>query len=255
MAAFKVVIPSRYASTRLHAKPLADIGGRPMIRHVWERGMHSGAEEVVVASDDDRIASAARAFGATVCLTGPHHRSGTDRIAEVADLLGWSDDTLVVNLQGDEPTMPPALLRQVADALAGHGDAAVATLSVPVTERADVFDPNVVKVVTDHRGYALYFSRAPIPWHRDSFAQSGVALPLDAPYARHLGIYAYRCGFLRRFVTWAPSPLETCESLEQLRVLWRGERIYVATACATPGTGVDTPEDLERVRRELADGG
>ncbi|MCU0970697.1 MAG: 3-deoxy-manno-octulosonate cytidylyltransferase [Gammaproteobacteria bacterium] len=255
MVAFKVVIPSRYASTRLPAKPLADIGGRPMIRHVWERGVRSGADEVVIACDDERIAEAARGFGAVVCLTSPQHRSGTDRITEVADVLGWTDDTLVVNLQGDEPTMPPQLLHQVADALAAHPDASVATLSVPLAERAALFDPNTVKVVTDCSGYALYFSRAPVPWHRDSFGQAGVALPPDVPFARHLGIYAYRCGFLRRFVSWPPAPLESCESLEQLRVLWQGERIYVETACAAPGTGVDTPEDLERVRRELADRG
>ncbi len=255
MVAFKVVIPSRYASTRLPAKPLADIAGKPMIRHVWERGIQSGAEEVVVACDDERIAEAARAFGAVVCLTSPHHRSGTDRITEVADRLGWPDDALVVNLQGDEPTMPPALLRQVADSLAARPDASVATLCVPVAQRAELFDPNVVKVVSDRTGYALYFSRAPIPWHRDSFGQAGLTLPPDVPYARHLGIYAYRCGFLRRFVTWRPAPIESCESLEQLRVLWQGERIHVETAVATPGTGVDTPEDLARVRRELAHGG
>jgi 3-deoxy-manno-octulosonate cytidylyltransferase (CMP-KDO synthetase) len=236
----------------LPAKPLADIGGWPMIRHVWERGIRSGAEEVVVACDDERIAQTARGFGAAVCLTSPHHRSGTDRITEVADTLGWSDDTLVVNLQGDEPTMPPALLRQAADALAAHADASVATLSVPVLERAELFDPNVVKVVTDRAGFALYFSRAPIPWHRDGFVQPGGALPPDVPFARHLGIYAYRCGLLRRFVTWPPAPLEVCESLEQLRVLWQGERVLVETACAQPGTGVDTPQDLERVRGELA---
>jgi 3-deoxy-manno-octulosonate cytidylyltransferase (CMP-KDO synthetase) len=255
MVAFKVVIPSRYASTRLPAKPLADIGGWPMIRHVWERGIGSGAEEVIVACDDERIAQVARRFGAAVCLTSPHHRSGTDRITEVADRLGWSDDTLVVNLQGDEPTMPPALLRQAADALAANPNASVATLSVPVVDRAELFNPNVVKVVTDRSGFALYFSRAPVPWHREAFGQPGVALPPDVPFARHLGIYAYRCGFLRRFITWPPAPLEACESLEQLRVLWQGERICVETACTGPGTGVDTPEDLERVRRELADGG
>jgi 3-deoxy-manno-octulosonate cytidylyltransferase (CMP-KDO synthetase) len=247
MAGFAVVIPARYASTRLPGKPLADIGGRPMIRHVWDRAIESGADRVVIATDDARIVAAAGAFGAEVCLTRADHRSGTDRIAEVADRLGWADDAIVVNLQGDEPAMPPALLRQVADDLAAHAEAALATLGVPIRDRAELFDPNVVKAVTDGAGWALYFSRAPIPWHRDSFPVAE-RLPAGVEYIRHLGLYAYRVGFLRRFVAWAPAPLETCESLEQLRALWHGARIRLGMAGATPGPGVDTAEDLERLR-------
>jgi 3-deoxy-manno-octulosonate cytidylyltransferase (CMP-KDO synthetase) len=252
MSRFRVVIPARYASTRLPGKPLADIGGRPMIEHVWRRAVESGADQVVVATDDVRVEAAARRFGAEVCLTRADHQSGTDRIAEVADRHGWPEGAVVVNLQGDEPTMPPALLRQVAGALAVHAGAAMATLAVPIRERAELFDPNAVKVVTDRHGYALYFSRAPLPWHRASFPGTQGAMPDGVPYWRHLGLYAYRVGFLRRYVTWDPAPIEECEALEQLRALWQGERIHVGLASETPGSGVDTPEDLERVRRVLA---
>lgn len=251
MGGFNVVVPARYASTRLPAKPLADIGGKAMIRHVWERAVESGAASVVIATDDPRIEEVARRFGAAVCLTRTDHRSGTDRIAEVVDRLAWADDSIVVNLQGDEPTMPPALLRQVADDLTAHPGAAMATLGVPLTARDQLFDPNVVKVVADREGWALYFSRAPIPWHRDSFPRAD-ALPAEFAFVRHLGLYAYRAGFLRQFVRWPPAPLETCESLEQLRALWHGARIRLGIARQAPGPGVDTPEDLERVRRALS---
>jgi 3-deoxy-manno-octulosonate cytidylyltransferase (CMP-KDO synthetase) len=251
MGGFNVVIPARFASTRLPGKPLADLAGRPMIEHVWRQAVASGAAAVVVATDDARIEAVARAFGAAVSLTRTDHRSGTDRIAEVAEQLAWADDAIVVNLQGDEPTMPPALLRQVAGELAAHPDAALATLGVPITCRDELFDPNVVKAVTDRDGWALYFSRAPIPWHRDSFPDA-VTLPPEVSFLRHLGLYAYRAGFLRQFVGWAPAPLEACESLEQLRALWHGARIRLAVACEAPGPGVDTPEDLERVRRSHA---
>jgi len=251
MSGFRVVIPARYASTRLPGKPLAEIRGRPMIEHVWRRAVESGADQVVVATDDVRVETAARRFGADVCLTRADHQSGTDRIAEVADRHGWPEAAIVVNLQGDEPTMPPSLLRQVAGALAAHAGAAIATLAVPIRERAELFDPNVVKVVADRHGYALYFTRAPVPWHRESFPALGGELPSGVPYWRHLGIYAYRVGFLRRFVTWSAAVMEQCEALEQLRALWQGERIHVGLASEAPGTGVDTPEDLERVRLAL----
>ncbi|MCU0767462.1 MAG: 3-deoxy-manno-octulosonate cytidylyltransferase [Gammaproteobacteria bacterium] len=253
MSGFNVVIPARYASTRLPGKPLADIAGKPMIWHVWERAVASGATRVVVATDDARVEAAARAFGADVLVTRADHRSGTDRIAEVAERLGWADDAIVVNLQGDEPTMPPALLRQVAADLAAHPDAAMATLGVPITGRDELFDPNVVKAVVDGRGWALYFSRAPIPWHRDSFPAARV-LPAGVDFVRHLGLYAYRVGFLRAFVAWPAAPLEQCESLEQLRALWHGARIRLGLACEAPGPGVDTPADLDAVRRSLLAG-
>ncbi len=254
MHGFRVVIPARYAATRLPGKPLADIGGRPMIEHVWRRAVESGAEQVVVATDDVRIEAAVRRFGGEVCVTRADHQSGTDRIAEVADRHAWPDAAIVVNLQGDEPTMPPGLLRQVAAALAAHPAAAIATLAVPVRDRAELFDPSVVKVVADRHGYALCFSRAPVPWHRESFPDREGELPPGVPYWRHLGIYAYRAAFLRRFVGWPPAAIEQCESLEQLRALWEGERIHVGLASEVPGAGVDTPADLERVRRALASG-
>jgi 3-deoxy-manno-octulosonate cytidylyltransferase (CMP-KDO synthetase) len=252
MTVFRVVIPARYASTRLPGKPLADIGGRPMIEHVWHRAIESGADEVVVATDDVRVEEAARGFGAEVCVTRADHQSGTDRIAEVADRYAWPEASIVVNLQGDEPAMPPGLLRQVARALTAHPGAAIATLAVPIRDRNELFDPNAVKIVADRHGYALYFSRAPVPWHRGSFPSREGELPPGVPYWRHLGIYAYRVGFLRRFVTWSPVGIEEAEALEQLRALWQGERIHVGLATEMPAAGVDTPEDLERVRRALA---
>lgn len=248
---FKIVIPARYASTRLPGKPLLDIAGKPMIQHVFERARESGAEEIVVATDDERIARTAEGFGAEVCLTGVAHNSGTERIAEVVERFGWADQTIVVNLQGDEPTMPAALLAQVARDMDTHPDAQVTTLSAPITERDMLFDPHVVKVVTDGGGYALYFSRAPIPWHRDEFLHDHRPLPGGVGFVRHIGLYAYRAGFLERYVSWQPAPIELAESLEQLRVLWHGDRIHVSEAHQTPGHGVDTREDLERVTASL----
>ncbi len=251
---FCVVIPARYGSTRLPGKPLLEIAGRPMIRHVWERAVASAAEEVVIATDDPRVARCAEDFDARVCLTGGHHRSGSDRIAEVLEQLAWPEERIVVNLQGDEPCTPPALLNQVAEDLAEHSGAAMTTLAEPIRERADLFDPDVVKVVTDAEGYALYFSRAPIPWHRDEFLEGDLPLPKHTDFRRHLGIYAYRAGFLRRYVNWSPAPLELAESLEQLRVLWHGERIHVSRAVEAPGPGVDTRDDLARVEALLGAG-
>lgn len=250
---FHVVIPARYASSRLPAKPLLDIGGKPMIRHVWERAQESGAETVVIATDDPRIVDCAQGFGAEVALTSPDHRSGSDRIAEVVRQRGWTDESIVVNVQGDEPFLPPALIRQVAEAMASHPRAGVATLCAPIQERATLFDPNVVKVVRDREGFAHYFSRAPIPWHRDGFA-GGLSTegPLpEGSWLRHIGLYAYRAGYLQQYVAWPPAPTELAESLEQLRVLWNGGAIHVGIACEPPGHGVDTPEDLERARAEI----
>lgn len=249
---FKVVIPARYASTRLPGKPLLDIAGKPMIQHVYERACTSGAEEVVIATDDQRIADVSEGFGAEVCMTADTHLSGTDRIAEVVSKLDWADDTIVVNLQGDEPCMPATLLTQVAQDMDSHPDAVITTLSTPIYERNVLFDPHVVKVVTDGAGYALYFSRAPIPWHRDEFLFPDQPLPENGHFARHIGLYAYRAGFLPRYVDWPSAPIEQAESLEQLRVIWHGERIHVSTATEAPGHGVDTHDDLQRVAQALA---
>ncbi len=252
MAAFKVVIPARYASQRLPGKPLQDIAGKPMIQHVYERACQSGAQEVVIATDDARIQVAAAAFTDRVCMTSSAHTSGTDRIAEVVRTLGWADDTVVVNLQGDEPLMPPRLLRQVAKTLIAHPDADLATLAVPLSEPGQLFDSNTVKVVTDRHGYALYFSRATIPWKRDLFVVGAEpqAAWLDGVY-RHLGIYAYRAAFLAGYAGLPVAPIERMESLEQLRVLWNGGRIAVDVAVEVPPGGVDTAQDLARVKAVL----
>lgn len=249
--AFTVVIPARYASTRLPGKPLQDIAGKPMIQHVWEQARRSAAQRVVVATDDARIVEACQAFGAEVLLTRVDHNSGTDRLAEVASQLGLSADAIVVNVQGDEPLIPPAIIDQVAANLAAHPEAGIATLAEPIRDVQALFNPNVVKVSADLDGLALTFSRAPLPWARDAFAASRDQLPADVPYRRHIGIYAYRAGFLHDFVAWGPCWLENTECLEQLRALWHGVRIHVADALEAPPAGVDTPEDLERVRRLL----
>lgn len=248
---FYVVIPARYASSRLPAKPLKDIAGKPMIQHVYERARESAATQVIIATDDERIEQAARAFGATVCMTSADHQSGTDRLQEVVSQLGLPDDAIVVNVQGDEPLIPPAVINQVAQNLAGDSSASVATLCEPIESVEDFCNPNIVKVVMDAHGRALYFSRAPIPYPRDAFAGEGRALPEDFVARRHIGIYAYRVGLLHRFVTWDQAPLERFESLEQLRVLWQGESIHVAEACRPVPGGVDTELDLDRVRRLL----
>ena len=251
---FKVVIPARYGSSRLPGKPLLDLAGKPLIRHVYERACRSAAEEVVVATDDARIEQACRGFGADVEMTRAAHRSGTDRIAEVIERRGWPGGTLVVNLQGDEPCMPPQLLDQVAGGLAAHPRAGMSTLAHPIRDPDALFDPHVVKVVTDADGFALYFSRAPIPWHRDEFPGGRHALPTGGQFLRHIGLYAYRAEFLERFVAWAPAPLELAESLEQLRVLWHGGVIHVGLAAGEPGPGVDTASDVQRVLDLLEQG-
>lgn len=250
MSRFKVVIPARYEASRLPGKPLLAIEGRPMIAHVCERALESGGE-VLVATDDARIQRAVDTLGVRAVLTSKDHSSGTERLAEVVALQGWSDDTLIVNLQGDEPLMPASLIRQLAESLANDPTPAVATLVTPLREAAELFDPHVVKAVQNHAGEALYFSRAPIPWPRDHFARDRETLPGDAGCLRHIGIYAYRAGFIRRYVSWPRSPLETLESLEQLRILWHGERIRLVTVDQAPPAGVDTVDDLQRVRQIL----
>jgi 3-deoxy-manno-octulosonate cytidylyltransferase (CMP-KDO synthetase) len=241
---FNVVIPARYASVRLPGKPLMEIAGKPMIQHVFERALESGADQVVVATDNEKIADVCQAFSADVCMTSAEHRSGSDRIAEVVVQRSWADDEIIVNLQGDEPCMPAELLSQVAEDMSQHSEAGVTTLSAPITEREMLFDPHVVKVVTDMQGYALYFSRAPIPWHRDEFIEADSSLPADTGFARHIGLYAYRAGYLAKYVAWERAPIERAESLEQLRVLWNGGRIHVSNARMEPGHGVDTRDDL-----------
>lgn len=250
-SAFTVVIPARYASSRLPGKPLQEIAGKPMIQHVWQQARKSSAQRVLVATDDARIVEVCRGFGAEVLLTRAEHNSGTDRLAEVATALGLAADTIVVNVQGDEPLIPPAIIDQVAANLAAHPEAAIATLAEPIDEAAALFNPNVVKVVSDLNGLALTFSRAPLPWARDAFAVNRERLPAAVPYRRHIGIYAYRTQFLHDFVAWGPCWLEDTECLEQLRALWHGVRIHVADALQAPPAGVDTPDDLERVRRLL----
>lgn len=247
--AYKVVIPARFASTRLPGKPLRDILGKPMLQHVHEAALACAAAETVVATDDERIQKAAEGFGATVCMTGSEHASGTDRLAEVVDKLGWQDDDIVVNVQGDEPLMPPELIDQVAHDLAANVDAAIATVATPLVASGEFFDPNVVKVVTDKTGFALYFSRAPIPWDRDLLHDDVRALPIGVVPMRHIGIYAYRVAYLRRYAEMRPCPLEQAEQLEQLRALWYGERIHVAEASQRPGPGVDTEDDLHIVEQ------
>ncbi|MCZ6829675.1 MAG: 3-deoxy-manno-octulosonate cytidylyltransferase [Gammaproteobacteria bacterium] len=248
---FTVVIPARYGSSRLPGKPLADIAGKPMVQWVYERACASGADEVVIATDDERIEAAAQRFDARVCMTAADHPSGTDRIEEVARSLQLTDAAIVVNVQGDEPLLPPAVVDQVADNLAGTTIARIATLCEPLRSATDLFNPNVVKVVTDVNQLALYFSRAPIPWARDAFAVGQPGAGTEVTAQRHLGIYAYRVDFLHDFVKWPPAPLEVLESLEQLRALAHGVRIHVASACETVPPGVDTETDLAHVRSLL----
>jgi 3-deoxy-manno-octulosonate cytidylyltransferase (CMP-KDO synthetase) len=248
---FKVVIPARYGSTRLPGKPLLNIAGKPMIAHVCDRATEAEADEIIVATDDERIFDAVSALGFNAVMTRADHQSGTERIAEVAKLCGWADDQIIVNLQGDEPLIPPAYIRDAANALASQQQAGIATLAAKITDAEEIFNPNAVKVVLNKAGYALYFSRAPIPWERDTFSRPG-ELPSGAmPYLRHIGMYAYTVDFLNRYCQWDASVLETVESLEQLRILWQGESIRVQIVDKTPAAGVDTQEDLIRVEHVL----
>lgn len=248
---FKVVIPARYGSTRLPGKPLLDIAGKPMIAHVCQRALEAQADEVVVATDDERIFAAVANLGIQVVMTDPQHQSGTERIAQVAAELGWHEDEIIVNLQGDEPLIPSPYIKNVAAALASQNRAQIATLAAEIKDTDEIFNPNAVKVVTDKHDYALYFSRAPIPWCRASFGSPERIVNTAIPYLRHIGMYAYTVGFLQRYCLWQTSPLEGIESLEQLRILWHGESVLVKTVAETPPAGVDTLEDLERVHKFL----
>jgi 3-deoxy-manno-octulosonate cytidylyltransferase (CMP-KDO synthetase) len=249
---FRVVIPVRYNSLRLPGKALLNIAGKPVIQHVYERAIASKAESVVIATDDERIKKVAEEFGANVCMTSPEHQSGSERLAETVVALGYPDDDVVVNVQGDEPLIPPAIISQVAQDLLDHDNIKVATLCEPIKNLEDLFNPDIVKVTMNRRGYALYFSRAPIPWVRDQFSMKEKQTLNNfssTEHFRHIGIYAYRVGFLQEYVGWEPCPLESLEKLEQLRVLWNGGRIHVAIAKEKSPIGIDTEEDLEKIRR------
>ena len=246
---FKVVIPARYASTRLPAKQLLDLGGKPMVVRVAERALQSGAEEVWVATDHPEVLEVTQRHGVAVMMTRADHPSGTDRLAEVVAVRGWSDDTVVVNVQGDEPLIDPAIVAMTAQRLADYPED-MATVAHPICDPQEFFNPNVVKVVCRANGEAMYFSRAPIPYARDHFAREGerISLPADFPALRHIGLYAYRAGFLRAYSSLARSPHEGVEALEQLRAIWNGYRIGVIIADQMPTPGVDTPEDAERMQ-------
>jgi 3-deoxy-manno-octulosonate cytidylyltransferase (CMP-KDO synthetase) len=249
---FAVVIPARFASTRLPGKPLLDLDGVPMVAHVARRARASGAHSVVVATDHAGIAEAVARHGFEAVMTAADHPSGTDRIAEVARTRGWSDSQIVVNVQGDEPLIEPTLIESVAATLAAAPEAAMATACCPLTALADFTNPNVVKVVLDRQHHALYFSRAPIPYPRDAFGRGAQALPQDLNAYRHIGLYAYRCAFLHAYGALEPAPIERLEALEQLRALWHGFRIAVRVSAVAPVAGVDTEDDLARVRAYLA---
>ena len=251
---FKVIIPARYASTRLPGKPLLDIAGKPMIQRVYQQARLSEAEEIVIATNDERIEQVALEFGAKVVMTSSEHPSGTDRLQEVVSKLGLSDEDIVVNVQGDEPLIPPEVINQVANNLSRVQEAGIATLCEEITKLEDIFNPNAVKVVFDAQGTANYFSRAPIPWNRDKFSEGKnlTEIPENTNYYRHIGIYAYRVGFLKAYVNWEPSMTERCESLEQLRAIANGVRIHVEQALVSPPPGVDTEEDLQALRKLLA---
>lgn len=252
MHSFRIVIPARFASTRLPGKPLLDIAGKPMVVRVAEQVKNAGALSVVVATDHPQIAEVVRAHGYFAVMTREDHASGTDRLAEVAYLEGWGDDDIVVNVQGDEPLISPELVRGVAYNLDGHPDASIATACHVLADKDEMFNPNVVKVVTDRLGYALYFSRAPIPWARDAFAGGADHLPEGMPVYRHIGLYAYRASFLNAYADMAPAAIEQFEALEQLRALWYGHRISVTVTNSPPAPGVDTEDDLQRVRALFA---
>ena len=247
---FTVIIPARYASSRLPGKPLADIHGKPMIIRVMEQAQKSSASRVIIATDNQQVFDVVQSYGGEVVLTSDKHNSGTERLAEVINTFQLADDEVIVNVQGDEPLIPPIIIDQVADNLVKY-KTGMATLAVPIDSVEEAFNPGAVKVVMDKDGYALYFSRATIPWERDRFAKLSEQHKLDSIgdfYLRHIGIYAYRAGFIRQYIQWAPSALEQIEMLEQLRVLWYGEKIHVAVAKQAPAIGVDTQEDLDKVR-------
>ncbi len=248
---FTVIIPARYESIRLPGKPLADINGKPMIQYVYERATLSEASDVIIATDNDEIKNACEGFGAKVCMTSTHHPSGTDRLQEVVTQLKLYADDIVVNVQGDEPLIPPRVINQVAHNLIAEQEASIATLCEKIESVDDLLNSNVVKVIMDRRNFAIYFSRAPIPWPRQAFNQNDRKIPEDIEFFRHVGIYGYRVNLLNNFVQWSPSPIELAECLEQLRAMWNGAKVHVAIADEMVPPGVDTPEDLTSIRQQF----
>ena len=248
-SSFKVVIPARYNSSRLPGKSLRLIAGKPMVLRVCDRALEAGADEVLVATDDQRIFDTVTLAGIKAIMTRCDHENGSERIAEVAHLSGWHDKQIVVNLQGDEPLIPASAIQMVANSVELKSDVEVATLAAPIIDPREVFNPNIVKLVLNNRGIALYFSRAAIPWDRERFVNDSSLLELQGSYLRHIGIYAYSAGFLARYAKWKPTPLESVELLEQLRILWHGEPIRVGIIEQAPDAGVDTEDDLKRVEQ------
>lgn len=246
---FCVIIPARYASTRLPRKMLADVQGKPLIQHTYEKAKLSGASRIIIATDHSEIKAACTSFGAEVCMTAGEHTTGTDRVAEAARLFNLLPEQIIVNLQGDEPNMPPDFIKKLAEAIAAKQAADMATICVPIISADELFNPNIVKAVLNNEDYALYFSRAPIPWHRDSFVERPHKLPVASQYWRHLGLYAFRNNFLQQFVKWQAAPIENIEMLEQLRALYYGAKIHVTTIELQPPQGIDTQEDLDKFRQ------
>lgn len=251
MSDYKIVIPARYASSRLPGKPLIPLAGKPMVQHVYERAIEAGASEVIVATDDARIQEVVKEFGGHVMMTSVEHENGTERIAEVANAKGWPDDTVVVNLQGDEPLIPQSLIELTAQGLLDNADAGMSSVCTPIDSVEDVFNPNVVKVVLNQRNFAMYFSRATIPWDRDLYKNGQSKVTDQMPVYRHIGMYGYRVSFLKAYQDMQQCPVELTESLEQLRALWYGVNIHMSVIDQAPGHGIDTPEDVERVEQLL----
>ncbi|MFT5592639.1 MAG: 3-deoxy-manno-octulosonate cytidylyltransferase (CMP-KDO synthetase) [Oceanicoccus sp.] len=252
MSDYKIVIPARYGSSRLPGKPLIKLAGKPMVQHVYERALATGVEEIVIATDDQRIFDVAQGFGAKVIMTSVDHENGTERIAEVAQKLGWAADDVIVNVQGDEPLIPRELIELTAKGLLDHPVAGMSSLCTPIETAEDAFDPNAVKAVLDNAGFAMYFSRAPIPWDRDLYKSGKAKLTQKAPVYRHIGMYGYRVSFLQQYATMEMTALEQAESLEQLRALCYGVKIHMGVIDQAPGHGVDTPDDVVRVEAHLA---
>lgn len=247
---FHVIIPARFASTRLPGKVLLDIAGKPMVQHVYERAQASGAESVVIATDSEQVRAACEAFGATVCMTLDTHQSGTERVAEAVSLLDYNDDDIIVNVQADEPLLPTALIQQVAEELSLHDTVKMASLCKVVDDVEELFNPNMAKVILNHRRQAMYFSRAPIPWERDNFKLGAVPSQMGGVHYRHIGLYAYRASFLQQYIEMEPCEAEHLELLEQLRVLWHGGRIQMGIVKQTVPRGVDTETDLAVIRKQ-----